>query len=183
MPSDEMSKEKFYLLSCGKWLDKRGFAKYFERKVLYTIRKYRMLDGKIVIKDKTWKSQVLKYFINKIPKRIVSKNKITALSDSTDDIAAEVFEIFMKGKHDELKKLLPKFKKGNQTFIRPFYLMLDKEIELYAKLKNIKVSEEKKKAKNNINDDIKIWLDDYEKKHLELKNSIVSSLLKVEKEI
>ena len=172
-----MSKEKIYLLSCGKWLDRRGFIKYFERKILYTLRKYRMLDGNIVIKDKTWKTQVLKYFINKIPKRSESKNKVMALADSTDDIAVKVFEVFMKGKYQELKSLTPKFKKGNKTFVRPFYFMLDKEIELYAKLKNIKM----KKIK--VDNDVRRWLDDYEQKHLELKNSIVSSLLRVEKNI
>ena len=175
--NNKMSKEKIYLLSCGKWLDRRGFIRYFERKVLYTLRKYRMLESAIVVDNKNPKSSVLKYFLNKVSLRNKSKNKMTALSDSTDDIAVKVFEVFMKGKYQELKSLTPKFKKGNQTFVRPFYFMLDKEIELYAKLKNIKM----KKIK--IDNDVRRWLDDYEQKHLELKNSIVSSLLKIENKI
>lgn len=167
-----MSKEKFYLLSCGKWLNKRGFLEYFEGKVLYTIRKHRMLEGTITVKG-DGKSKVLSHLLKNAQLRTDGKSKMIASADSTDDIAVRVFEIMMKRDYHELKTLLPKFKKGNQMIIRPFYFMLDKEIELYAGLKKIRI----KKAKD---DDIKKWLDDYEKKHLELKNSIVSSLLKIE---
>jgi len=169
-----MPKEKIYLLSCGKWLDRRGFLKYFEKKVLYAIRKYRMLDGAVVIKDKTWKSQVLKYFLNKIPVRNKGKGKVMAVADSTDEIAVKILETFMKGKHDDLKTLMPKVTINNKVIARPFYFMLDKEIELYAKLKGIKITKIKR------DDDVRRWLDEYEQKHLELKNAIVNSLLKVE---
>lgn len=172
-----MSKEKIYLLSCGKWLDRRGFIRYFERKVLYTLRKYKMLDSAIVIDNKNPKSAVLKHFMKKISPRNKSKGEVMMLADSTDDISVKIIEVFMKGKYQDLKILLPRFKKGNKTFVRPFYFMLDKEIELYAKLKDIKM----KKIK--VDNDVRKWLDDYEQKHLELKNSVVSSLLRIEKNI
>jgi len=168
-----MPKEKIYLLSCGKWLDRRGFLKYFEKKVLYAIRKYRMLDGNITIQKSPY-SPVLEYFLNKIPVRNKGKGKVMALANSTDEIAVKILEVFMKGEHDDLKTLMPKAIVNNKVIARPFYFMLDKEIELYAKLKQIKI----KKAK--VSNNVRKWLDEYEQKHLELKNAIVNSLLKVE---
>lgn len=40
------SKDKVHFLSCGRWLDASEFLKYFERKVLYTIRKYELIGKK-----------------------------------------------------------------------------------------------------------------------------------------
>lgn len=131
-----------------------------------------MLEGTISVKESNY-SPVIKYFLNKIPVRNKGKGKVTAVADSTDYIAVKILEVFMKGKHDELKNLMPKVIVNRKIIVRPFYFMLDKEIELYAKLKQIKITKIKR------DNDVRKWLDEYEEKHLELKNAIVNSLLKV----
>lgn len=169
--------EKFYLLSCGKWLNRRQFLNYFERKVLYTIRKYH-IDCNGTIKDRREKAKVLKYFLdnrlNKYKNNGEKQKKVVILADSLDDVAAMIIEAFAKNKINDLKFLLPSFSRGSKNFARLFYLITEKEIHLYAELKKIKL---KKETKNK--NEIALWLDDFEKKHIELKNSIVNSVLKV----
>jgi len=58
--------------------------------------------------------------------------------------------------------------------------MKKEEILIYAKMKKTKINE---KNKNNglISKKVNLWISDLEKKHLEIKNAIVNSLLKIEK--
>ena len=58
--------------------------------------------------------------------------------------------------------------------IKPLYLFLDKEVFLYAKLKGLKFKDVSKK-KNKLDD----FIDDLEKKHPELKHSVVNSYLEM----
>jgi len=178
-----MKNEKFYLLSCGKWLNRSQFLDYFERKVLYTMRKYN-LDCNGMIKDKREKAKVLKYFLdnklNKYKNPKEKQKKAIILADSLDDMAYAIIDAFAKKDINELKKLLPCFSKSNKKFVRLFYLITDKEIELYAQLKKIKL---KKPEKDKKQSDIALWLDEFEKKHIELKNSIVNSVLKIYQKI
>jgi len=71
-----MEKRNFYLLSCGKWLSKKAFLNYFEKKVLRTIRKFKLIKekGKIGIGVSGGKdSMTLLYILNKFFKgRIVA---------------------------------------------------------------------------------------------------------------
>ena len=109
-----------------------------------------------------------KGFVEVVPK-IRNVDKI-AMPLNSDDIALEyIGSIFGKDVKD-LSKLHPIDKKT----IKPLYFILNKEIELYAKLRKLKF----KKQKNKENK-LKDFLDSLEKKHPEIKQSIISSYLKL----
>jgi hypothetical protein len=174
-----------YTLQNSKKLNEVQFLRYFESKVLYTIRKYNLLDKK--------ERQEIKI------EELFKKNKVGSLTislDCLDDIALNVLMIFMakKNVNTELKKFLPKYK----NIVRPFYLVSKKEMEIYAKLKKIKQEICVKKGLNNKrtsknknydmtdisniskNSLLSLWLDEFEQEHPEVKNAIVSSLLKID---
>ena len=96
-----------------------------------------------------------------------------------DDISVKIIESLMNKKGTKnLPELLPRY----QNIIRPFYLISKKEIELYKKLKKIKITNRAMKQTAQIkktNKEINSWLNSLEQKHPEIKNSIVSSLLKI----
>ncbi len=160
-----MKSETILTLQNGKKLNKNKFISYFEKKVFYTIRKYNLFENeKKIIPD---------------IKDLLTKNKIGGKSishESLDDISLQVLEIFMaKGDiKKKIKALLPLTHTNKKIIIRPFYFMTKNEIKIYAKLKNIKLEKEKKETL------LSSWLDEFEKKHLEVKNAIVNSLLKIE---
>jgi len=147
---------KIITLQNGKSLNEQQFINYFEKKVLYTIRKFSLFQNsqKPSIKDL--------FKIKKFKSLIISK-------ECLDDISVKIIESLMKKQGtNKLESLLPKSK----NIIRPFYLISKKEIELYAKLKRIKIKKES-------NSKIQSWLNSLEQKHPEIKNSIVSSLLRI----
>jgi hypothetical protein len=160
-----MKPETIITLQNGKKLNKNQFISYFEKKVFYTIRKYNLFQNE-------------KKNIPDI-KDLLIKNKIGSISvshESLDDISIQVLKLFM-GKRDikkKIKALLPLTHKDKKVIVRPFYFMTKNEIKIYAKLKNIKLEKDKKGTI------ISSWLDEFEKKHLEVKNAIVNSLLKIE---
>jgi len=94
-------------------------------------------------------------------------NKIIS-GESADNISAQIIETIITKKSKDIKKLAPIYKK----LIRPLYLLLDSEIQLYAKLKKIKL---KKQPKSN---KLQLFIKSLEEKHPEVKTSIVQSLLK-----
>lgn len=162
-------------------LCKTCFIHYFEKKVLYTIRKFNMIKSGDIIgykKGNDFKSAVLEKVLNflfekssfkivKLPNKRANK---TAINSSLDSEADEVIGDIINGNSSKLKKELP----IEKNTLKPLYLFLDEEILLYAKLKNIKFIEKKSK-KNKIEN----FLDEFEKKHPEVKRAVVNSLLEI----
>jgi len=107
----------------------------------------------------------------KAPVQIVQKGKFTkkAVATNSDDISREYVEAILNGNVKNLIKLKP----VEGKIIKPLYLFLEKEVKIYADVKNLKLKNKIKK------DDISHFIDELEKKHLEIKNSVVSSYLKI----
>lgn len=157
----------------------RCFIRYFEKKILYTIRKFGIIKKRDIIgykKDNSLKGIVLEYILHflaeksniKIVKLPNKRTNKIATDSSLDSEAEKIIQILIKGNISELKKELPT--EGN--IIKPLYLFLDEEILLYAKLKKLKF------VKKKVNTDkISKFLDESEKKHPEVKRAIVNSLL------
>lgn len=170
-----------YEFTNRKKLCKKCFISYFQKKVLYTIRKFNMIKREDIIgykKENTFKGVVLEdvlnfasqragFYLVKLPNK--KPNKI-AIGSSIDSESEEVIKTLINGNVSGLKKFLPV--QGN--IIKPLYLFLDEEILLYAKLKNLKFRKEKEKK-----DKIKSFEDEFEKKHPEVKRAIVNSILEL----
>jgi hypothetical protein len=164
-------------------LCKNCFVNYFNKKFLFTIRKFGMIKSGDVIgykKNNDFKEIVLEnmldffskksgIFIVKLPNK--KANKIVSDS-SIDSEANEIVKTIIEGNSVDLKKDLP----IEKNVIKPLYLFSDEEILLYAKIKNLKFKEENKK-KNKIES----FIDDFEKKHPEVKRAVVNSLLELYK--
>jgi len=161
-------------------LCKRCFINYFQKKVLYTIRKFKMIqrgDRIFYKKGNDFKAVVLKEMLKfvsdkadiSLPNSRERANK-TALDSSIDSEADKVVKILISGNVSDLKQFLPVYR----NTIKPLYLFLDEEILLYAKLKNLKFQEKKEKQ-----DKIKFFEDELEKKHPEVKRAIVNSVLEL----
>ena len=160
-------KNKVYTLSCNRDLTKKEFLQYFEKKFLYTFRKFKFEKDCLKIKKSSGANTVVLVFLWKKLKRELEFAKNSNVdASSLDDFAEKILISFMN-KNFNLKKVISKK-------ITPFILLLDKEIELYAKLNNLKFSKKKRS-------EIMRWLDQEEQIHLEIKNAIVYSLLKLEK--
>lgn len=159
---------------------KKEFLRWFEKKFLYTIRKFNMIkNGDIIGYKKTndFRSIVLEDLLNmlitKAPIEIVKlsnkkANKIASFETSDLEADKIIQEIF-KGDFSKTKEL-----PVNRKIIKPLYLFLDKEVLLYAKLKGLKHNIPKNKV-----DKISKFIEDLEKKHPEIKHSIVNSYLEL----
>ena len=155
----------------------REFIRWFEKKFFYTIRKFNMVNKGDIIKysgENNFRDVVLEYLLKmlviKFPVKLVKSSKKVkkiAFSDTTDIIASKIINEIFKGDISRLK-----IKPVEGKIIRPLYLFLDKEVLLYAKLRNLKFKKEKGK-KDNLND----FINELELKHLEIKHSIVKSYL------
>lgn len=155
---------------------KTCFIRWFEKKFLYTIRKFDMVSrGEIVFykKEKDFRSAVLEEVLKMFGKngeiKIATKgehNKL-ALADTTDIIARNVVKEIVDGKLE-----FKKYKPVEGKIIRPLCLFLDEEMLLYAKLKGLKFDKVVEK-KNKID----VFIDELEKKHLEVKHAIVKGYL------
>jgi hypothetical protein len=169
-------------LQNGKKLNERQFINYFERKILYTIRKY---DLFVSLKNSKTKKGVFTCptCLPKIEELLTVKKigNISISRECTDDIALQVLEAFME--KGNIKKELNKLKLvtilNKKKIIRPFYLMKKEEILIYAKTKGIVIKGDKTK-KSLTEKKIDSWVSELEKTHLEIKNAIVNSLLKIE---
>lgn len=163
-------------------LCKRCFINYFQKKVLYTIRKFRMIKNKDIVgykkslnfRDATLED-VLKMFFEKISGELVelsNKKRITKIAVSST-IDSESEKIVSEIINRDLKKI-NEIKPINKKIIKPLYLFLDKEVLLYSKLKKLKFKKEKKE-KNKISG----FINETEKKHPEVKRAIVKGFLKL----
>jgi hypothetical protein len=193
-------KDSVYEFTNKRKLCKKCFIDYFQKKVLYTIRKFNMIKREDVIgykKENNFSGIVLEEVLNFVnektnfnlvklsnkweppagssqlqhPNRKLKTNKI-AVDSSIDSESEDIIKILIKGNVSELKKYLPVYR----NFIKPLYLFLDEEILLYAKLKGLKFKTEKERK-----DKIKNFADEFEKKHPEVKRAIVNSLLELYK--
>ena len=197
-------------------LCKDCFVHWFQKKVLYTIRRFKMISKndvvgyanaidfrEVVLED------VLKMFSEKAPVKLAPShrddlqgkrpqaytaslrsrrenfsrssekfsqktftkgkevNKI-AIASTTDLEADKIIHFLINGKIKNLKNVLP----VNNKVIKPLYLFLDKEVLLYAKLRNLKFE------KTNVRlDKISKFIDELEKTHPEVKQAVVGSFL------
>jgi len=160
-------------------LTKREFIHWFEKKFLYTLRKFDMVSkGDIVGFEKgngfraVVLADLLEMFAENAPIKLIKngKHNIMAVADTSDSIAESITNILINGKASKLKELAPVYGK----IIRPLYLFLDKEVELYAKLKGLKYGKHTEKV-----DKVSEFVAELEKKHPEIKNSVISSYLEL----
>ncbi len=188
-------------------LTKAEFLKWFQKKVLYIIRKFKMIsNGDIIVYEnkKDFRGvvleDVLKMFsekadveIMKLPpsnspttlakKQLVKDSSVNsskyrakrdkvkiAISSTLDTESDKLVHELIKGNARNLRELAPVQGKT----IKPLYLFLDKEVLLYAKLKNLKFKEKIERK-----DKISSFVDDLERKHPEIKNAIINSYLEL----
>jgi spore coat protein CotH len=122
----------------GRELNKSEFINYFERKVFRTIRKFQMLP-----ENKTFtlnKSSDLNTIILEqiLETKFQIKHTVKPNTDSSNlsQIAENTFQKITKGNFN--------YKTPNNA---PLIYLSDKEVELYAKLKNIKGTKRKQDKK------------------------------------
>lgn len=161
-------------------LTKREFIHWFEKKFLYTIRKFSMIKKEDVVSYESkddFRVVVLEYLLklyaDKSFVRLIKNGKKytkKAIANTTDTEALKMAEIIIKGKAKQLDELAPVYKKT----IKPLFLFLDKEVLLYARLMNLKFKEPKIRE-----DKIANFVNSLEVKHPEIKNSIISSYLEM----
>ena len=161
-------------------LTKREFIQWFQKKFLYILRKFNMINREDIVTYENkgdFKGIVLEHLLKLYSEKsfveIVNRNKKyakKALTETTDDGAKRIAEIIIKGDANELEKISPVYGKE----IRPLFLFLDKEVLLYAKLIGLKFKIIKEKISN-----VSAFIDNLETKHPEIKNSIISSYLEL----
>ncbi|MCK5321316.1 hypothetical protein KAJ38_01945 [Candidatus Pacearchaeota archaeon] len=141
-------------------LSKKEFIDYFERKIFRTIRKHSILPKDKIITLKSSSSlntNILKTVLEKkFQVKFTSKPKL--LSDNLSQLSEDIFKNILQGKFN-----------GPKINNKPLYLLSDKEVELYAKLKNIKGSKRKK------NEKIQNLFEKFLKKNQDLELNIVKA--------
>lgn len=161
-------------------LTKSEFLKWFQKKVLYTIRKFGMIkNGDVIFYENKGDfrgavlEDVLKMFSEKANIDLVKKasSKAKKAIPSTLDLGSDkLIHELIKGNVKNLKGLEPV--KGK--VIKPLYLFLDEEVLLYAKLKKLKF-----KVKFEKKDNISKFVEDLEEKHPEIKRAMINSYLEL----
>lgn len=168
-----------YIFTNKRQVCKTCFIRWFEKKVLYTIKKFSMVKKGDVIGYNPGKDfrdvvleDALKYYESKAPVSVVKgagkEFTKTAIPITTDVIANDVVSNIINS--TLTRKNLP----VRGKVIKPLYLFLDKEVLLYAKLKGLKFVKSKEGK-----DKMQNFLNDMEKKHPEVKRAIVNAYLKL----
>ncbi|MGB9707766.1 MAG: TIGR00269 family protein [Candidatus Pacearchaeota archaeon] len=126
-----------------------------------------------------------RWLINKKAKEL--KFDVIATAHSLDDEAENILLNIFKGNSELLAKLGPKA--GTQETkafvqrVKPFYLCSTQEIMCYAKLKNLPIPKKEiatcPSRGETFRIEIRNFLDEMDKKHVEIKNAIVNSFLKL----
>jgi len=137
-------------------LCKKCFTDYFERKIFRTIRKYNILPKTIILKkSNNINTKVLKYILER--KFPVKSGRENLSSENLSQTAEEIFLNIMKGRF--------KFR-INKT---PLMLLSDREIQIYAQIKNIKGNKIKRNKK------IKKLFEKFMKKNPDLEHNILNA--------
>lgn len=154
-----------------------GF-KLSDKKILQKIKKMKLSNCAVCSILKRW-------LLNKKAKEM--KVNVIATAHSLDDEAENILLNIFKGNSELLAKLGPK--SGTQETkafvqrIKPFYLCSTKEIVLYAKLKKLPIPSEKiaicPLRGETFRIEIRKFLDDMNEKHVDIKNAVVKSFLKI----
>jgi len=149
-----------------KELNKSQFIDYVERKVFRTIRKYQMLPKNKIINLKNSKdinTTILKKIIEtKFEVKMISNPKSQIPNTSSANLSQEAEDIFKNILKGNFKKQIQKN--------APLSQLSDKELELYAKLKNIKGVKRKQDKK------IQNLFDKFLKKNQDLELNIVKAI-------
>tara|TARA_Y100000310_G_C20140707_1_gene560142 strand:- start:1 stop:516 length:516 start_codon:yes stop_codon:yes gene_type:complete len=166
-----MIKKTVWKFTNQRKLTKKEFLNYFERKVFRTIRKYKLLPKNRIIKLKKSNSlntAVLKKVIEKKFKvKFTSKPDFS--SDNLSQIAEDVFKNILQGKFNNQKPVQKPAPNTDDKLKKPLYFLSDKEIELYAKLTNIKGTKRKQNKK------IQSLFEKFLKKNQDLEQNIVKA--------
>ncbi len=179
----QCEKNPVYEFTNKRKLCKKCFIKWFEKKVFYVNRKFGLIKkGDVLVykKENNFRGIVLEKILNLLSEKIdieiakikTKNKKCKIVVEDTIDLTANKIVCEIIG--GELKKF-DEFKPIYGKIIKPLYLFLDKEVELYAKLKNLKY--EKKKEKR---DKISSFINNLEKKHPEIKRAVVNGYLKLD---
>lgn len=150
-----------------KKLNKKEFINYFERKIFRTIRKYKMLpkDRIILLKKSDKLNEIVLKKVLEGKFEVIFTDKPNFNSDNLSECAEKILKNVIGGSFTGPK---PKDK-----ISRPLYFLSDKEIELYAKLKNIEG--EKRKSDKKIRD----LIDKFSKKNQDIEVNIVNAMEKL----
>ena len=158
------------------------FVRWFEKKFLYTIRRFSMIGREDIVAYENkgdFRGVVLENLLKMFSERslvkiikLPSKKKFTkkAIPDTLDINSDKIIKDVVKGKIADLENLGA----VDGKIIRPLYLFLDQEVLLYAQIKKLKF----KKTKQT-KDKWTKFIDDLEKKHPEIKRAIVNSYLEL----
>lgn len=158
------------------------FVRWFEKKFLYTVRKFQLIGREDVVSYENkgdFRSVVLermlKMFSEKALVKLIklpSKKKVNlkAIGDTIDFNSNKIIKNIVKGDTSKLKILGPK----NKNTIKPLYLFLDYEVLLYATIRKLKFKKSKK-----VEDKWSSFVNNLEKKHPEIKRAIVNSYLEL----
>lgn len=153
---------------------KACYIQWFEKKFFYTIRRFNLISKRDILayEDIPVLEHLMKILETRAPIKITKlpTNKFNkkVIYSSIDCEAKEIFYTTVSKDLSKLK-IAPKIKK--QIF--PLYLFTEYEIQLYAKLKNIKHKSSTQKDKF-----LKL-LDKFEKKHPEVKRAVVNGFLEL----
>ena len=182
----------------------RCFINYFQKKILYIIRKFEMIkNGDVVVYENKGDfrgvvlEDVLKMFSKKAMIELVKLRSQARDIDKklmTKSFSVNIFKKLRvkRGKFamsntidTESDKLIHELIKGDTKnlkelspvqgkIIKPLYLFLDEEVLLYAKLKGLKFKKRVEKK-----DKLSNFIDDLEQKHPEIKRAIINSYLEL----
>lgn len=179
-----------YQLTNKRRFCKSCFCEYLERKVFKTIRKFNMIQNeeKQIFILQGPKTHVLLHILQKFAKlrnekisfkRIKTlrptkgKKIIVALTDTLDNTARRMIEMQMSKKISKISSLNPIHKERAILQIQPLYFCLDKELEIYAKIKNLRFSRNQLATK--FQSKLHHFLEKMEEKHPEIKHAVVNA--------
>jgi len=164
-------------------LCKNCFIKYFQKKVLYTIRKFNMIKKNDILlykKTKDFRSIVLENILKLLEKKFVKvitkgKKYTKKVDSSTLTLNSHLMtKLLIKKDTFSFQELMP----ISSKIIKPLYLFLDEEVLLYAKFKKLKFKKQEIKK-----DNIEVFIETLKKKHPEIQRAIVNSYLKINNSI
>jgi hypothetical protein len=179
---NQCEKKPVYEFTNQRKLCKSCFISYFQKKFLYTLRKFEMTkkgdvvgyenkgDFRNVVLEDLLKMYSSNNFVQIV--KLPSKKKITkkVLNSTIDSESLGIIQGFINEKKINLNKFSPvKIKE-----IKPLYLFLDAEVLLYAKLKNLKFKKIQEKK-----DKISNFISELEQKHPEIKRAVINQYLEL----